>query len=466
VPGLLQALDRYAYGCLEQTTSRALPLLYVDEVASLWQTDPGFTPAKTIDAAIGHIAELQRSDGSFGVWNDTDNTVPWLDAYAADFLIRAKERGNTVPDFAIKGVTSWLRDYVKQDHKDDKDLTALAYAHYVLARAKADDLGALRYFNDTAMARLPTQLAKAQLAAALASYGDATRAAAAYAAALAPPPKRNPGLRYIDYGSDLRDSAAVLAFAAADPGSQGRITEVMDRVAELFAKAKRTSTQEQAWLLLAAEAAAKLTGNSMTIAIGDKPSETRSTPEFFRRVLGAGAPALTIANRGTAPLWRSVSITGVVKAELPAENNGYAAARYVFNPDGSWADLIKARQTDLFVVVLRGSRKYTGEAARALVVDLLPAGFEIQNIAPPTGGDSGGYSWLKDLSSPVYSEARDDRYIAALDLPSGTGEFSLAYVVRAVTPGEFKYPALDVEDMYDPETYGRTAMGKLVVKPR
>ena len=151
-------------------------------------------------------------------------------------------------------------------------------------------------------------------------------------------------------------------------------------------------------------------------------------------MLGGGAPALTIANRGTAPLWRSVSITGVVKAELPAENNGYAAARYVFNPDGSPADLAKARQTDLFVVVLRGSRKNTGDAARTLIVDLLPAGFEIQNIAPPAGGDSaGGYSWLKDLSSPVYSEARDDRYIAALTLP-GASPFVLAYVVRAVPP--------------------------------
>jgi alpha-2-macroglobulin len=467
VPGLLQALDRYPYGCLEQTTSRALPLLYVDEVASLWQADPGFSPAKQIDAAIGHIAELQRSDGSFGVWNDTDNTVPWLDAYATDFLMRAKEHGNTVPDFAIKGAIGWLHDYVQQEHKEDKEiLTALAYAHYVLARAKADDLGALRYFNDTQMAQLPTQLAKAQLGAALASYGDATRAAAAYAAALAPAPKRNPKLRYIDYGSELRDSAAALAFAASDPGSQGRLTAIMDRIAELFAHANRTSTQEQAWLLLAAEAAAKLTGNSMTIAVGDKASETRSTPEYFRRAIGSGATSLTVANRGTTPLWRNVSITGVVKADLPAESNGYAVARYVFKPDGKPADLTKVRQTDLLVVELKGSRKNAAEAARALVVDLLPAGFEIQNADPPAGDASGGYGWLKDLTSTAYTEARDDRYIAALDLPGGTSEFTLAYVVRAVTPGEFKYPALDVEDMYDPETYGRTAMGKLIVQPR
>jgi uncharacterized protein YfaS (alpha-2-macroglobulin family) len=464
VPGLLHALDRYAYGCLEQTTSRALPLLYVDEVAALWQTDPGFAPAKTIETAIGRIASLQKSDGSFGIWSDTDDTVPWLDAYAADFLIRAKEHGNTVPDFAIRGAINWLRDYVKQQHKED-DLPALAYAHYVLAKAKADDLGALRYFNDTQMSKLPTQLAKAQLAAALAAYGDANRAAAAYAAALAPPPKRDPALRHVDYGSDLRDNAGALAFAASDPGNQPRLTAIIDRVAELFAKANRTSTQEQAWLLLAAEAAAKLTGNSMTIAVGDKPAATRDKAAYFKRALGTGAPPLTVANRGTAPAWRSVSITGVVKAELPAESNGYTVSRQVLRPDGKPADLTKVRQTDLLVVVLKGVRKDPALAARTLVVDLLPAGFEIQNASASADGAS-GYSWLKDLSSTDYTEARDDRYIAALDLPGGTGGFTLAYVVRAVTPGEFKYPALAVEDMYDPETYGRTAMGKLVVTPR
>ena len=46
VPGLLRTLDRYAYGCLEQTTSRALPLLYVEDVARLWRTDPVRRPPR------------------------------------------------------------------------------------------------------------------------------------------------------------------------------------------------------------------------------------------------------------------------------------------------------------------------------------------------------------------------------------------------------------------------------------
>ena len=286
---------------------------------------------------------------------------------------------------------------------------------------------------------------------------------------LAPKPtwKRWDGLRYIDYGSDLRDSAAAQSFAAAYPGSQGRLTEIKQRIAERFSQAHRTSTQEQAWLLLAAEAATKITGNSMTVATGADAPQTSTKPLYFRRQFGAGAGPLTIANRGTSPVWRAVSIMGVVKAELPAESNGYIVSRSIRTPDDKPVDLAKVRQTDLFVVVLKGTRKNAAQAARALVVDLLPAGFEKSQTAAAAAGDgANAYSWLKDLSSPAYTEARDDRYIAALDLPSGTSDFPLASVVRAVTPGEYKYPAVAVEDMYDPETNGRTAMGKLVVQPR
>jgi uncharacterized protein YfaS (alpha-2-macroglobulin family) len=84
--------------------------------------------------------------------------------------------GKNVPEFAIRAAVGWLHDYVRQEHRETGDLPAVAYAHYVLARAKSDDLDGLRYFNDTQLARLPrTQLAEAQVAAALAQYGDAMR---------------------------------------------------------------------------------------------------------------------------------------------------------------------------------------------------------------------------------------------------------------------------------------------------
>lgn len=344
VPGLLRALDRYAYGCLEQTTSRALPLLYVESVAKLWHDEPGFDPRATIERAIGHVVELQRADGSFGVWNDTDDTVPWLDAYATDFLIRAREHGYDAPYFAIKSALGWLRDYVQQDSTDILDLPALAYAHYVLARARADDLPSLRYFSDTQLGRLPTALAKAQLAAALSLYGDSERAAAAYAAALAPAPKRPAALRYIDYGSALRDSAGVLSFAADNPAAQPRLTAVMDRIAELFASAERTSTQEQAWLLMAAEAAGRISGGTMTLAENAGVPQTGTAPSYVRRKLGSGAAPVTIANRGDKPVWRTVSLTGVPGAALPEESKGYTVSRTVYRRDGTPADPARIEQ--------------------------------------------------------------------------------------------------------------------------
>jgi uncharacterized protein YfaS (alpha-2-macroglobulin family) len=258
----------------------------------------------------------------------------------------------------------------------------------------------------------------------------------------------------------------VLAFAAANPGDRTRLTAVIDRIAERFTRAARTSTQEQAWLLMAAEAAVRAGGGEMTVATGSATPETRSTPLYLRRVLGLGDPDQTITNRGDAPAWRSVSITGVPMADLPAEGKGYTITRNVYRPDGTEADLRKVRQTDLFVVVIKGIRTDASQAAQTLVVDLLPAGFEIETATVSKGRSATDYSWLPNLTDATYTEERDDRFVAALDQRGGAKDFTLAYVVRAVTAGDFHYPALVVEDMYEPETAGRTAMGKLAVAPR
>jgi uncharacterized protein YfaS (alpha-2-macroglobulin family) len=41
--------------------------------------------------------------------------------------------------------------------------------------------------------------------------------------------------------------------------------------------------------------------------------------------------------------------------------------------------------------------------------------------------------------------------------------FSVAYVVRAVSPGQYVRPQAYVEDMYRPDRFGRTATGSLEV---
>ena len=76
----------------------------------------------------------------------------------------------------------------------------------------------------------------------------------------------------------------------------------------------------------------------------------------------ARAP-VAVANRGDTPAWRAVSITGVPKADLPAESKGYAVSRASTGRTARAADLSKVRQTDLFVVVIKGTRTDASQAA-------------------------------------------------------------------------------------------------------
>src|SRR5262249_9320999 len=69
VPALLQALDRYPYGCLEQIVSRALPLLYVNKLAKSEALGIDPNVDERIRAAIERVLTHQDSSGAFGLWS-------------------------------------------------------------------------------------------------------------------------------------------------------------------------------------------------------------------------------------------------------------------------------------------------------------------------------------------------------------------------------------------------------------
>jgi uncharacterized protein YfaS (alpha-2-macroglobulin family) len=54
--------------------------------------------------------------------------------------------------------------------------------------------------------------------------------------------------------------------------------------------------------------------------------------------------------------------------------------------------------------------------------------------------------------------------VAAFDRNENSDRsFTVAYVVRAVTPGIYAHPAASVEDMYRPQLSARTATGVMEV---
>jgi alpha-2-macroglobulin len=171
-----------------------------------------------------------------------------------------------------------------------------------------------------------------------------------------------------------------------------------------------------------------------------------------------------VKNVGRGPVWARASAIGVPVQDLPASSEGFDISRSFFTADGNPADLGKVKQSDMLVVVLKGRRR-DGDPHQALVVDLLPAGFEIENRRLSGSRKTDELAWLGDLSEPIYSEFRDDRFVAALDLGEGKGDFQVAYLVRAVTPGKYRLPASSIEDMYRPGLRARTATGQVTVAP-
>jgi len=319
---LLAALDRYPFRCSEQITSRALPLLYVSELAKDAHLALDTKTDQRIRDAIEALLTRQDSNGSFGLWGVGGDDV-WLDSYVTDFLTRARERKVAVPEAAFKLALDRLRNVVANTTDPGKNGgTDLAYALYVLARNGAAPIGDLRYLADAKLDALSTPIAKAQIAAALAMVGDRARAERVYAAALAAiaPTSQPDLLSREDYGSTLRDAAALVALASEGRAPRATVQAAVQRVEAARASLRPTSTQEDAWLLLAASAMAKDVGK-VSLDVGGTP-----TPHALYRTIRAGdlKEPLRIGNSGEDQLEAVVTVAG---APLTPDRRRRRAAR-------------------------------------------------------------------------------------------------------------------------------------------
>ncbi len=458
---ILKALDRYPHGCSEQITSRAMPLLYVNDLAAGAHLAMDTEIDQRIRDAIDRLLARQGSNGSFGLWSAGGDDA-WLDAYVTDFLTRAREKGFAVPDVLFRNALDRIRNSVVNANEPEKDGGRdLAYGLYVLARNGTAPIGDLRYLADTKLNNLATPIAKAQLAAALALVGDRGRAERVYAAALdslAPKPALEFGR--VDYGSALRDAAALVSLASEGNAPRATLTQAVSRIEVARGLTPYTSTQENAWLVLASRALSKET---MTLDVDGAPVKT-AVYRSYKAGEMSGKP-IKITNTGEAPVQAVVSVSGSPITPEPSASNGFKIERSYFTLDGKPADVSKVKQNDRFAVVLKITEAKP-EFGHIMVSDYLPAGFEIDNPHLVSSGDTGTLDWIEDGEEPENTEFRDDRFTAAIDRASDDNAvFTVAYVVRAVSPGKYVLPQAYVEDMYNPSRYGRTGTGSVEVRP-
>ena len=459
--GLIRDLDRYPYGCSEQTVSRALPLLYLSDLG-VNPKDLDGELSERMQQAVTRLVNRQSGAGSFGLWSSYgDDGNLWLSAYVTDFLLRAREKGYDVPEDVLVNSVDYIRNMVGNapdiEQGGGQDM---AYALYVLARAGRAPVGDLKYLADTKLNDFGTPMAKAQLASALSMLGDRERADIAFASAadaLANDVETQSRAGYrADFGSVLRDASAILALATDAKAKPDVIKTAMGAIEVERARSAHASTQDMAWMVLAARAVEEQ-ARAIRLDVNGTPHDGALNRVYSEAELATG---VRVANAGPDAVKATVAVSGSPVMPEPAASNGLMIDRKYFTPDGQPVDIATVNQNTRLVAVL-SVMKPEGDAENGnfLLVDQLPAGFEIENPVLVSSGGVANIPWLIDTTWASYTEFRDDRFVASFNNSTA----KLAYMVRAVAPGTYIHPGATVENMYRPEINARSAPGTLTV---
>ncbi|HBH35825.1 MAG TPA: alpha-2-macroglobulin, partial [Gammaproteobacteria bacterium] len=168
-----------------------------------------------------------------------------------------------------------------------------------------------------------------------------------------------------------------------------------------------------------------------------------------------------VSNQGEKPVWAELSLRGA--AAKPMATAGYRISRRFFTLDGKSADLSAVTHNERLIALIEGEVPKSEENASPMVVDLLPAGLELDNPELSGFDLTSTLAWIGSRTSTQHQEYRDDRYLAVLD--EGVNDFRLSYVVRAITPGSYAVPPVLIEDMYRPQRRAVSGMQQLTVKP-
>ena len=505
----VEQLIEYPYGCTEQLASRLLPLVPLRELAKDFNFPLPKNVGAVVDKTVADILARQRGDGGFGMWPDSPESSSWVSTYALWTLYQAKARGAAVPARAIDQAKGYVRRYLEQAREDELWLVGAAFIVDVLAEVGAPDTGYMSRLYERRkkmplfgqallLHALSVSKQKREMIDLLAGevegqlHLDANMAFA----------NENLGDDYaVLMDSSARTSALVLrALVAARPGHPMASKLARGLVAVRKGGAWRT-TQEAAFALLALDqyrrseekvvpdylARIWLSGTELAQAEMRGRSVAAVSHQIPTAKLGAGG-TLVFEKQGSGTLFYEARLK-YARTTLPAAplDRGFFVQKTLRKvtpetladamktvPDVSLRALAGGDLVMVDVVVVTPSPRHF-----VAIDDPLPAGLEavdanLSNTAawlriPDSGGEGGDddcYDCDEEeddrqahggafLESWYRRELRDDRVLFFVD-QMAAGMYHYRYLARATTLGKFVVPPTKAEEMYTPETFGRT----------
>ncbi len=507
--GGIESLFEYPYGCLEQTSSKLVPLIAAKElidalgVTVVHQLKPD---VRTVaQAGVDRIHTFAQEDGGFGLWPEARETSPYYTAIGLWTLEQARRAGYRVDDNVIKRGLEYLKKNLgKQDKSSEIAsyyLAARAFILRVMAELGQADLGRINELYER-RDKLPT-FAQADLMVALhAGKGD-HRAILELKKMILGQASPRPGgvLRYIGtepaygglFASDARTTAAVAEAIAIVDRNEPKLGPLVKGILSLRKGGAWRNTQENGyivralWRVLGKELSEK-TDLDAVVTLGGKEVLKASLLGKQFQAARVFIPMATLFADGA----------GDRERELVFERRGKgriyytARLRYVRKPVprvGRDAPLHVERKYEMVRLVdgepqaTPGTEVQAGQLVRVsltvvspndeqfiAIEDPVPAGLEVVNF----GLTNVSPSWRKLLGEGAegqedgpgyprfgrgqwysYRELRDDKVLIFADSLVG-GVYHFTYLCKAITPGRFTVAPLYAEAMYSPEVSGRS----------
>ncbi len=446
-------LLRYPYGCLEQTTSRILPLIFFTDLVKSLEPElfVDSDPAAMVYAGLRRLVGMQLISGGFAMWPGSRKVNPWASTYATHAMVEATRAGFHVDESIYDKAVGFLDTSVRShESRARAGVEQLVYALYVLARADRPERGQMDFVRHNLQEFLRPS-ARGLLAATYAMTGNHT-VANQLLASLEPveEAERETGR---NFDSATRNRALLLLALSETVPEDPRVAELYDRLAR-EASARSWTTQETSFAFLAL---GQLAGQQRDLQadyegevfvagqlVGGFDSSTRSfvlPPQGRVRVqlasgYQAGSAFFSLVTRGI-PL----------DSAFREEQQGLELEREFRTRRGRQIDLTQIRQGELIIVKTR-IRSVRGPVENVVIQQLLPSGLEVENPRLATTERQG---WMTGTALGAdYQDLRDDRVLFFTDLPAN--QWRTAYtLLRAVSPGDFRVPPVHAEAMYNPE---------------
>lgn len=500
-------LRSYPFECAEQISSRVLSTVALEPVLRAFEAPDLPTPSQlklSLGEDIKKLQGMQNSDGGWDYWKRDRPSVPYVSLHVTHALVRLKQAGYAVSDEVLERALDYTRDLDQHwpaDYPESCKRSLRAYALSVLKRAGRPDAARARQLigewggvEKTPMESLgwllPTLSKDAASAAVVAQIRKHLNNRVSESASTAQFTTRYEDGEHLLLASDHRDDAIVLEALIEDSPQSDLLPKLVRGLLDHRVAGRWSTTQENCFVLLALhryfETFEKITPDFVARLwlgqqfAGEQSFRGRSADSKELQVPMAqisGRQDLVIDKQGPGRLYYRLGMKYAPKnLQLQPLERGFSVERSYeavddnrdvrLDPDGRWRIRAGAR-VKVHLKMVAPTMRY-----HVALVDPLPAGLEALNPALKgqdlptsrrTSSTRGGRRWWYSPWWYEHENYRDERVEAFTQwLQYGVHEYS--YYARATTPGQFVVPPTRAEEMYHPETFGRSASDRVVVE--